>query len=41
MMMEIENLIRQKALSGEISLPLDMGNDGANTLDTGAVEEEL
>ncbi len=42
MMAEIENLIRQKALSGEIALPLDMGHDGANAMDTGAaVEEEL
>ncbi len=42
MMAEIENLIRQKALSGEIALPLDMGNDGANAMDAGAaVEEEL
>jgi recombination protein RecA len=41
MMMEIENLIRQKALSGEISLPLDMGNDGANSMEAGAVEEEV
>jgi recombination protein RecA len=43
MMAEIETVIRQKALSGEISLPLDMGSDGANSMDAGAVaaEEEL
>jgi recombination protein RecA len=43
MMAEIETVIRQKALSGEIALPLDMGNDGANAMDTGAAvaEEEL
>ena len=41
MMGEIEGVIRQKALSGEIALPLDMGVEGANSLDTGAVEEEL
>jgi recombination protein RecA len=41
MMMEIENLIRQKALSGEISLPLDMGNEGTNAMDAGPVEEEV
>jgi recombination protein RecA len=41
MMNEIEGIIRQKALSGEISLPLDMGNEGGNAMDTGAVEEEL
>jgi recombination protein RecA len=27
---EIENVIRQKALSGEVALPLDMGTDGAD-----------
>jgi len=41
MMGEIEAVIRQKALSGEIALPLDMGNEGANSLDTGAAEEEV
>ncbi|MBI5943061.1 MAG: recombinase RecA [Chloroflexi bacterium] len=43
MMNEIEGIIRQKALSGEIALPLDIGNDGVNTMDagTGAIEEEL
>jgi recombination protein RecA len=41
MMGEIEAVIRQKALSGEIALPLDMGNEGANALDTGTAEEEL
>jgi recombination protein RecA len=42
MMNEIEGIIRQKALSGEIALPLDIGNEGANAMDTGAaVEEEL
>ena len=28
MMAEIENVVRQKALSGEVALPLDMGVDG-------------
>jgi hypothetical protein len=41
-MNEIEGIIRQKALSGEIALPLDIGGDGANAMDAGAaVEEEL
>ncbi len=30
LMAEIENVIRQKALSGEVALPLDMGVDGAD-----------
>jgi len=43
MMSEIEGIIRQKALSGEIALPLDIGGDGVNAMDAGAgaVEEEL
>lgn len=42
MMNEIEGIIRQKALSGEIALPLDLGAEGANAMDAGvAVEEEL
>ena len=42
MMNEIEGIIRQKALSGEIALPLDLGAEGANAIDAGvAVEEEL
>jgi recombination protein RecA len=41
MMNEIEGIIRQKSLSGEIALPLDIGGDGANAMDAGAVEEEL
>ncbi|MCA1900490.1 MAG: recombinase RecA [Chloroflexi bacterium] len=41
MMAEIEAVIRQKALSGEIALPLDMSGDGVNALDAGAIEEEL
>jgi recombination protein RecA len=42
MMNEIEGIIRQKALSGEIALPLDLGAEGANSMDAGvAVEEEL
>jgi recombination protein RecA len=41
MMNEIEGIIRQKALSGEIALPLDISGDGANSMDAGAVEEEL
>jgi recombination protein RecA len=44
LMGEIENLIRQKALSGEIALPLDIGGDAIGE-DAGpagaAVEEEL
>ena len=28
LMAEIENVVRQKALSGEVALPLDMGVDG-------------
>jgi recombination protein RecA len=27
---EIESIIRQKALSGEVALPLDMGSDGSD-----------
>jgi len=38
MMNEIENVIRQKALSGEIALPLDLGAEVGD--DTGAAEEE-
>ncbi|NOH04193.1 MAG: recombinase RecA [Chloroflexi bacterium] len=38
LMNEIESVIRQKALSGEIALPLDMGDGGGE--DAGAVEEE-
>jgi recombination protein RecA len=43
MMAEIENVIRQKALSGEIALPLDMGSEGTNAMDAGGgeAEEEL
>ncbi len=37
LMGEIENVIRQKALSGEISLPLDMGDGGEAPI---ALEEE-
>ncbi len=43
LMGEIENLIRQKALSGEIALPLDIGGDaiGEDAGAGAAVEEEL
>ncbi|MFZ5879766.1 MAG: recombinase RecA [Chloroflexota bacterium] len=37
LMAEIEGVIRQKALSGEITLPLDIGGDGAS--DAGSDEE--
>jgi recombination protein RecA len=37
LMAEIEGVIRQKALSGEIALPLDIGGDG--TSDAGSDEE--
>ncbi|MBI3174020.1 MAG: recombinase RecA [Chloroflexi bacterium] len=37
LMAEIETVIRQKALSGEIALPLDMGGDGGS--DAGGDEE--
>ncbi len=37
LMAEIESVIRQKALSGEIALPLDIGGDGG---DAGGNEEE-
>ncbi len=37
---EIENVIRQKALSGEVALPLDMGTDGADESAVSATAEE-
>ena len=37
---EIESVIRQKALSGEVALPLDMGTDGADESAAGAPAEE-
>lgn len=37
---EIENVIRQKALSGEVALPLDMGTDGADESAVTAPAEE-
>ena len=37
LMSEIETIIRQKALSGEIALPLDIGGDGA---DSAVADEE-
>ncbi len=37
---EIENVIRQKALSGEVALPLDMGVDGADESASTPVAEE-
>ena len=39
LMAEIDNLIRQKALSGEIALPLDIG-EGGGAEDAGGTEEE-
>jgi recombination protein RecA len=39
LMAEIENVIRQKALSGEVTLPLAMGADGADE-STGAMTAE-
>lgn len=39
LMNEIENVIRQKALSGEIALPLDMGDGADSGGDTGGDEE--
>lgn len=41
LMGEIENLIRQKALSGEIALPLDIGGDAIGDDAGGAAEEEV
>src|SRR5512142_3413447 len=41
LMSEIEGVIRQKALSGEIALPLDMGVESDGGGGGGAVEEEL
>ncbi len=40
LMNEIDNLIRQKALSGEIALPLDMGESADSGGDAGGNEEE-
>jgi len=40
MMNEIEGIIRQKALSGEIALPLDIGADGGSD-DAGVAAEEV
>jgi recombination protein RecA len=37
---ELENVIRQKALSGEVALPLDMGTDGADESTVSATAEE-
>ena len=39
LMNEIEGVIRQKSMSGEIALPIDLG-DGGGGEDAGAVEEE-
>ncbi len=39
LMNEIEAVIRQKALSGEVALPLDMGGDGGDDAPAGAAEE--
>ncbi len=38
LMVEIENVVRQKALSGEVALPLDMGVDGGE--ESAAAPEE-
>jgi recombination protein RecA len=38
LMGEIEGVIRQKSMSGEITLPLDIGDSGGE--EAGAVEEE-
>ncbi|GAB4497756.1 MAG: recombinase RecA [Anaerolineales bacterium] len=38
LMAEIENVIRQKSVSGEIALPLDFGDSGSE--EPGAIEEE-
>jgi len=40
LMAEIEGIIRQKALSGEIALPLDLGGDGAGAEESGGAAEE-
>jgi recombination protein RecA len=40
LMAEIESVVRQKALSGELVMPLDMGEGGADD-PGGAVEEEV
>ncbi len=40
LMAEIESVIRQKALSGEVVLPLDMGVDGDESVGTPAAAEE-
>jgi recombination protein RecA len=37
---ELENVIRQKALSGEVALPLDMGTDGADESTANTPAEE-
>ena len=37
---EIEEVIRQKALSGEVALPLDMGVDGAGESAAGTTATE-
>jgi recombination protein RecA len=39
LMNEIEIVIRQKAMSGEIALPLDIGGEGIEA--GGAAEEEI
>ncbi|MBI1856143.1 MAG: recombinase RecA [Chloroflexi bacterium] len=39
LMNEIDAVIRQKALSGEVALPLDMGGDGGDDTPTGSAEE--
>lgn len=40
LMAEIEAVIRQKALSGEVALPLDMGTDGSDEAAVSAPAEE-
>ena len=41
LMNEIDAVIRQKALSGEIALPLDIGGSDGSSSDNGASEEEV
>jgi len=41
LMGEIEGVIRQKALSGEIALPLEIGGDDSDGGGVTALEEEV
>jgi len=40
LMAEIEAAVRQKAISGEVVMPLDMGDDSGGAVEGAAVEEE-